>query len=425
MTSTTMFLESEMAVLGSVFIDNDVMHEISTMLEPRDFSQTAHELIWKAMRYQYSFSRPIDFLTMTEMLMQYKRLEEVGGLEYLVNLSNSVPSTKNVKYYASQVRKAALRRRGLQVAEEIRRMSTEEFEDDESYFFQVDKLASSLRPQEIGNMKHLKDSKENYLAHLDEHEDLIKTGFPTFDEWSGGVGRGWLYILAGRPSVGKTAKMLQMTYGFASQGAGEVLVWSQEMGRNQLLNRMMSSISRIHAGRIRKKTLEQHERQKLVDTYEKLEQLPIHIDDASGVTIDQIAATARQIKRKYGKVAAIIVDYLTIMNIKQERGQTWSKAVGEVTKRAKWLAKELDCVFVMLAQLNRDGADGEPQMQHLRDSGEIEQDADVIEFLWHNPEETHQNGKVIQSFVAKARDIGVNRFKYVFVGYQQRYEELS
>src|SRR5690606_24785028 len=217
-------------------------------------------------------------------------------------------------------------------------------------------------------------TRKEYFEYLEQKDDFIYTGFKAFDEWMGGIGRGWLYILAGRPSVGKTAKALQMAVGIAQQGAGEVLIWSQEMKRNQLLNRMLSPLSSVNSNRIRRKLIEPWERDKINVAYDTLESLPLHIEDAKNVTIEEVRATARKVKRKHGKLAAIMVDYLTIMKIVQQKGETRSQAVGHVTRTAKQIALELDCPFIMLAQLSRDGKD-EPKLEHLRDSGEIEQDA--------------------------------------------------
>lgn len=417
-------LEAEQAVLGCALIDSAVMDEVIT-LEPHDFSLASHELIWRAMKYQYANNKPIDYLTIAQVLTTYRRLEDIGGVLYLSQLAGAVPTTANVKYYADMVRSTALRSRGLKAAEAIRELSEQSHESDEGYLQQVERIMNSLRSGDAGNMKHISETKQEYMDYLQEKEDYILTGFKKLDEWSGGMGRGWLVIIAGRPSVGKTARILQQSVNMARQDIGEVLIWSQEMKRNQLLGRMLAPVSGINSNRIRKKTLEPYEMDAISKTYDELSQLRLHIEDASGVSIEHISAVARQIKRKYGRIGAIIVDYLTIMDIKQEKGQTWSKAVGEVTKRAKRLAMELDAPFFMLAQLSREGADGEPQLHHLRDSGEIEQDADVVEFLWHNPEETSQQGKVIQSFVAKGREIGINRFKYLFKGWLQKYDDYE
>lgn len=419
-------IEAEYAVLGAVFIKPQIMDEIHDLLEPRDFTLDKHELIWKALKYLYQKNEPIDFLTVVNMLSIYKRLDEVGGMSYLTQLANSVPSTANTPYYAKMIQSKSCRRRGQEAVETILKFTLEnEYENDEDYFNEIERTILSVRPKITGDMKHLKETRQEYVDYLDEMDNFIYTGFSRFDEWMGGVGRGWLYILAGRPSVGKTAKALQMAVNIARQDVGEVLIWSQEMKRNQLLNRMLSPLTNINSNRIRKKDLEPHEKKALIEGYDNLAQLPLHIEDAKNVTIDEVRATARQIKRKNGKLAAIFIDYLTIMKIIQQKGETRSQAVGYVTRTAKQVALEMDCPIFMLAQLSREGS-GEPKQEHLRDSGEIEQDADIIELLWHDPEDVAQNGaKIIQSTIAKGRDIGVNHFKYLFKGWIQKYEDYN
>lgn len=418
-------IEAEQAVIGAVFLKNEVMDEISDMLQPRDFTTEAHELIWKAMRYQYERNRPNDIVTVVDMLQKYGRLEEIGGVSYLAKLANFSPTAANAKHYAEIVASRALRRRANEIGIQIANMSMDsEIEDDETLCQEIERITESLRPNVSADMKSLAEVRDDYFNFLSVKDDFINSGFPNFDEWMGGIGRGWLYILAGRPSVGKTAKCLQMMRGIAEQNAGHVLMWSQEMKRNQLINRMMAPATGISGNRIRRKEFDQFELDRLHKAYDHLEKLPLHIEDAKNVTIDEVRATARQFKRKYGKLGAIFVDYLTIMKIVQKKGETRSQAVGYVTRTAKQIALELDCPFIMLAQLSREGKD-EPKLEHLRDSGEIEQDADVVEFLWHNPDDTHKDGKVIQSIIAKGRDVGVNQFRYLFKGWIQKYEELA
>lgn len=423
-TSQHQAVEAEAAVLGAVFLDNNALDSIVHMLEPRDFTVAAHELLWKAITYQHKNSRPIDFVTIAGILQTYKRLDEIGGISYLTQLANSCPTAHNVRDYADMVKSSAYRRRGTQAGLEIARLAEETFDNDEDYFQSVEKIAMNVRPHSTGDMKSVAEARNDYFQYLDTKDDYIYTGFQCFDEWMGGIGRGWLYILAGRPSVGKTAKVLQMLRGIAEQGAGDVIFWSQEMKRNQLLNRMLSPATGINGNRIRRKELSFDDKLKLKDAYDKLEKLPLYIEDAKNVTIDEVRSYAKQHKRTHGKLGAIVVDYLTIMRIIQQKGETRSQAVGYVTRTAKQIALELDCPFIMLAQLSRDGKD-EPKLEHLRDSGEIEQDADVVEFLWHNPEDKHAEGKVITSIIAKGRDIGINRFQYLFRGWIQQYEELT
>lgn len=428
MTLYSVGLEAETSVLGAVLLDNSVLDDIMPLLEPRDFSVTAHELIWKAMQYLYQNNKPVDIITLSEMLQRYKRIEDVGGIQYLTKLVESVPSTSNARHYAEIVHSHAIRRRGAEAGEKIKKLSIEgAYDDVEDYFSEIERLAMSVRPNVGSNMKHLTDTKQDYMEYLQQKDDFILTDFLGFDEWMGGIGRGWLYILAGRPSVGKTAKALQMARGIAKQKKGEVLIWSQEMKREQLLNRMIAAESGVNAGRIRRKELTKQELEQIKQAYERLEQLPLHIHDARSVTIEEVKATARQVKRKYGKLGAIFVDYLTIMNIPQQNGETWAQAVAKVTRAAKNVAVELDCPFIMLAQLNRESkkqGKKEPQLEHLRDSGAIEQDADVVEFLWEDPDDSDPNGTVVQSTIAKGRDVGLNKFRYLFKPWLQTFEEL-
>ncbi|CAH1205735.1 Replicative DNA helicase [Paenibacillus plantiphilus] len=417
-------IEAENAVIGSVLLDNQVMDDICEMLEPRDFYIETNRLIWEGMQYQFRKNAPIDLVTMVTVLQRYDRLGEVGGVSRLSEIMSGTPTASNVKYYAEIVRSKAYRRRGNEAGIKIADLAANTEMDDEEYFHQIERIALSVRPQVNGDMKSLSETKQDYFNYLNEKEDFIYTGFNQFDSWMNGVGRGWLYILAGRPSVGKTAKALQMARGIAEQNVGEVLIWSQEMKRNQLLNRMLSPMTMINSNGFRNKNLTEIEMMRVKKAYEQLEQLPLHIEDARNVTIDEVRATGRQFKRNYGRIGAIFIDYLTIMKIIPNKGETRSQAVGYVTRTAKQIALELDCPIIMLAQLSREGKD-EPKLEHLRDSGEIEQDADVVEFLWHNPEDTHRDGKVIQSIIAKGRDVGVNHFRYLFKGWIQKYEELA
>ena len=416
-------VEAEQAVLGAILLDNSALDLVVGKLEPRDFTGV-HALIWETMQYQYKNNRPCDFITLVNDSVKYGRLEDIGGTSYLSQLAGSCPTAANIEYYAGIVLNNSYRRRAYEVGERIKHMAEKGFEEAEQFFAAIEKQVMSIRPGDSGNMKHVSQSKQEYFEYLEQTEDCINTGFRSFDEWMGGIGRGWLYILAARPSVGKTAKALQMFRGIGQQDVGELLFWSQEMKRNQLFNRMLSPMSLIPAGRIRKKIqLSESEKKTLYNCYEELEKLPLHLEDAKNVTIEEVRATARQMKRRHGRIGAIIVDYLQIMDIKQQRGETRSQAVGYVTRTAKQIALEMDCPFIMLSQLSRDGKD-EPKLEHLRDSGEIEQDADVVEFLWHNPEKTDPRGKVIQSIIAKGRDVGVNQFEYLFEGHIQRYSEL-
>jgi replicative DNA helicase len=417
--------DAESSVLGSVLLEPNVMDEIGSLLEERDFYTESHQIIWRAMWYKWDNDEPIDLVTVAEALHTYKRLNETGGVQYLTKLAESVPSTANVAQYANIIRSKSIRRRIASAGQKMYNLALESDQDDQELIEEIEKLVSGARPGTIRKMQTIAEIRKEYFEQLGNKEDTILTGFKTFDEWMGGVGRGWLYIIAGRPSAGKTAKSLQMARGIAKSGAGEVLIWSQEMTKVQILNRMLASVVQLNGNRLRRKELNNEELERANRGYNWLEKLPLHIDDASGVTIDEIRSTARKIKRQKGKIGAIIVDYLQIMKIVQRKDQNRSQAIGEVTRTAKAIAKEMDCPFFMLAQMSREGAKNQvPELHHLKESGDIEQDADVVEFLYE-ADEANPNGKVVNSKIAKGRDVGVNQFKYIFKGWIQRFDEYE
>ncbi|MDM5208435.1 MULTISPECIES: replicative DNA helicase [Cytobacillus] len=417
-------LSAEQSVLGAIFLEQSVLDEL-TFLEERDFSSVRHQQIFKVMRYLEEKGSPVDIITVTDACQRFGGVELIGGVSYLTEVASSCPTAENASYYAHIVRSKAIERRTRNMGEIIAGLSRDDYDSDEEYFSTIERLVQEMRPQSMSKMQSFTETKASYFQHLDTPAEYIKTGFDQFDNWAKGLWRGWLFVSAGRPSVGKTAKMLQRLYGVAKEHKGVVLIFSQEMGANELKDRLMSCITGISYGRIKGKNLDEKEKGRLQLAYEGFEYLPFFIQDSPGVTIEQVKATAKQFKRKYGKIAAIAVDYLQIMNIPQKKGESRSQAIGNVTGQAKQLAREMDCCFYMLSQMSREFEKAlKPQLSHLKESGSIEQDADVVEFLWHDPDDTAMGGKVIQQTIAKGRDIGLNEFRLLFQGWKQHFHEL-
>ena len=415
-------VEAEQSVLGAVFLDFDVLDDIS-FLETRDFLRARHQLIYKVMKWLNDRNKPVDIVTVAEFFMQHNRTDEVS-VSYLSEIANSVPSTSRVVSYAQIVRSKAIRRRGADVGHKIADMLYEDFGSDEEYFSEIENLISEVRPQDDGKMQSLTESRQGYFNHLLKRAEFVPTGFKKYDEWSHGLWRGWLFVSAGRPSVGKTAMLLQRVMGVAE--SGPVLVFSQEMDKNQLFDRMISNRTGIAYGRIKNKELNAEELGMVELGFKELEKLPIYVQDSSGVTIEEVRATARRFKRRHGQIAMIAVDYLQIMKIPQRKNETRAQAIGNVTTTAKQIARDMNCCFMMLSQMTRDSDNfKKPQLSHLKESSSIEQDADVVEFLWHDPADFVQKGKVIQQFIAKGRDIGMNEFKLLFMGWKQKFIELE
>ncbi|MCR1834999.1 AAA family ATPase [Oceanobacillus caeni] len=417
-------LSAEQSVLGAVFLDSNVLDEIS-FLEDRDFLSDKHQQIYRVMQWLDKRNKPVDIVTVTEMYMQHNRIDELS-VTYLTQLAESCPTTANVVHHANIVRSKAIRRRGSEIGTKITELSREDFESDEEYFAAVESLASEIRPDEKGRMKSFQETRDSYFQHLISKDiAYIPSGFPQFDAWAHGVWRGRLHVSAGRPSVGKTALMLQRSMSIAE--GGPVLIYSQEMDDNELKDRMVSNMTGVPFNRIKSKELNPKQYGEIEEAYNRLEKLPIYIQDTAGVTIDEVRSSARRFKRKYGDIAMIVVDYLQIMNIPQKGNETRSQAIGKVTQSAKQIAREMQCCFMMLSQMNRDNdkQPRKPTFSDLKESGSIEQDADVIEFLWVDPNDTVQQGKVVQQFIAKGRDIGINEFRLLFRGWKQQFVELD
>jgi replicative DNA helicase len=418
-------LTAEQSVLGAVFLDENTMDNI-LFLEERDFSVKSHQLIYKVMRFLEKQRKPIDIITVTDAFLKFGGIENIGGVSYLSKLAESCPSTANIEYYANIVRSKAIGRRMQNMGNIISGMSRDDYESDEEFFSYIDSLVSEMRPQETAKMRSFAESKESYFKHLSTKAQYIETRFEQYDAWAKGLWRKWLFVSAGRPSVGKTAMLLQRLHGVAMQDKGVVLLYSQEMSDEQVKDRMLSAATGIHYQKIKHKNLSQSERDQIEIAYELFEDLPIFIQDSAGVTIDEIRATAKLFQKKYGKIAVIAVDYLQIMKIPQRKGETRAQAIGNVTGEAKRIAMDLDCCFMMLSQMSRDSEKlaARPMLSHLKESGSIEQDADVVEFLWHDPNDTVMGGKVIQQTFAKGRDIGLNEFRLMFKGWIQHFQEL-
>lgn len=417
----TQNIDMEQYLLGAILIDDSVMNDVH-YIDKTDFSLEVHQLIWRGIKYQFQNDRPIDFMTIAQLMIEYKRLDDIGGVTYLSQLTTSCPSAKSASEYARIVRDASIKRKGMEVGNRLIELANDPSIASTDYYNQAQKLVEGMETGNSDDMKHVSEKRESFFTYLTSPQTFVKSGLHAFDEWAGGYTRGNLKITAARPSVGKTAKALQESSYIAEQGIGSILFWSQETKTEKLLMRMLSCRTNVNGNRMRNRTLDPHEMKKLQDEYDKIEKLPLHFYDAKNVTIDEIRATARKFKKNQGPIAMIVVDYLTLMNIPQQAGERWDQAVGRVTRNAKRIAEEMDCVFNMLAQLNREGDNTKPSLKHLKDSGDIEQDADIVEFLWHNPEETSTEGKIVQSFIAKGRDIGINDFKYLFKGHVQRYE---
>lgn len=427
-------IEAEQAVLAAVLMDNHAINVAAETVKPDDFYKEAHRQIFRAMMAISDRSDPVDLITLNAYLQDKNVLEQVGGSSYLSFLVDSVPVASNVESYAKLVREKSLIRSLITAATEI---VTDCFAapDDvpelidraESRLFAVSgqqdkKSFSSASELVVEGYKLIEKLYENK-----SHITGITSGFKDLDEMTGGLQKGDLFIIAGRPSMGKTAFALNLAVNSARFGNACVAVFSLEMGKEQLMMRMMTSEARIDASRIRKGELSDSDWPNLTRAADILSHQKIFIDDQPAQSTFEIRAKSRRLAKEHG-LDLIIVDYMQLI---RGSGNTYSREqeISEISRSLKALAKELQVPVLALSQLNRsvETRDNKrPRMSDLRESGAIEQDADVISFVYrdvvYNPETPDQN--VAEIILGKHRNGAIGTVKLAFLNQCTRFEDL-
>lgn len=382
---------AEQSVLGSIMLRKDALNEVEEMLIPESFYVEKHRKIYKAMLELNNKSEPIDMLSLSARLTEQKLIDSIGGNKYLADLVNIVPSSTNVKHYAFIVQKKYILRSLIEASDEISEMAFEE--DDENIDEVLDKaekkifsIVSSPKNQKYVTMKEALPEAFERLEKLHEHQDALRgipTGFKELDDILSGLQRSDLIILAARPSVGKTTLALDVARLTAIQHDKSVGIFSLEMSAQQLVDRMLSAESKVEAWRIRtgKGLHIEHDFSRIRDAMDRLAKGKIYIDDMAGNSIVRMKATARRWKAEKG-LDLIVVDYLQLMTTTKNYDSMVNQ-VTEISRSLKALAKELDVPVLALSQLSRavESRGGKPRLSDLRDSGSIEQDADVVMFI--------------------------------------------
>jgi replicative DNA helicase len=383
-------IESEHAVLGSLMLRKDAMHEVEDMLTPESFYVEKNKIIFRAMLDLASKNEPIDMLSLSSKLAEQKRLEQVGGNQYLAELANSVPSSANIKHYATIVQKKYILRSLIEASDEISEMafreSDEAMEDildhAEKKIFSV---VSSPKNQKYLPLKNALPEAWERLEKLHEHKGMLRglpTGFKVLDDMLSGFQKSDLIILAARPSMGKTTLALDIARITSINYDKSVAIFSLEMSSQQLVDRMLSAQSRVNAWNLRTGRLSSdREFSQLRDSLDQLAKAKIYIDDQPGNQIVRMRALARRLKAERG-LDLIVVDYLQLMTTNKNYDSMVNQ-VTEISRSLKSLAKELDVPVLALSQLSRavESRGGKPRLSDLRDSGSIEQDADVVMFI--------------------------------------------
>ena len=432
--------EAEQSVLGGLMLDNDAWDKASDLVVEDDFYRRDHRLIFRAVKHLAELGSPFDVVTLAEWLDKLAELENVGGIQYLGTLVSNTPSAANIKSYANIVRERSVLRQLLQVAHRIAdsayqpegRTVSELLDDAEKSVYQIADQGARSNSGFVGMKDLLTKAVEriDYLYTQDNPITGVPTGFDDFDQKTSGLQRSDLVIVAGRPSMGKTTFAMNIAENAAIKGQVPVAVFSMEMPGEQLAMRMMSSLGRIDQHRVRTGKLTDEDWPRLTSAVSILSEAPIYIDDTPGLTPTELRARARRLAREHG-LGLIVIDYLQLMqgsgNVAKENRAT---EISEISRSLKALAKELNVPVVALSQLNRgleQRTDKRPIMSDLRESGAIEQDADVIVFIYRDEvynEDSNDKG-IAEILIRKQRNgpIGISRLS--FLGQFTRFENLA
>jgi replicative DNA helicase len=382
-------LEAEESILSAILVDNDTLPEILEILSPKDFYRSSHQKIFTAITELFSRNEPVDLVTLTNILREQGWLEEIGGATYLANLVDTVPLAVNAQHYAKIIHDKACLRQLIEKSNAIAKRCFEDRGDvenvidfAESSIFEIseNKIKPAFYP--IGkiievNIDALEERQGNKALVTG-----VATGYTKLDELTAGLQKSDLIILAGRPGMGKTAFALNIAKNSAVDTNIPVAIFSLEMSKEQLSFRMLSSEARIDSSRLRRGFITQDDWIRITDAAGFLSQAPIFIDDSPNITVLEIRAKSRRLKME-NDIGLIIIDYLQLMKgrISAERRDL---EISEISRSLKALAKELDIPVLALSQLNRkleERSDKRPQLADLRESGALEQDADVVAFI--------------------------------------------
>lgn len=384
-------LEAEMAVLGSILIDNESIGKVIEILNAEDFYRSSHQKIYSSALMLYEKNEPVDLITLSNELTRQKSLDEIGGNYYLTELVESVASSANVEYYARLVHEKSLLRKLIVEASAIAR---ECYDAEENPFHILDhaeqrifQLSEKRLSQSYEHVKPVLISAFETIDKFSKRKGMVTgvpTGFDKLDELTSGFQAAELIVVAGRPSMGKTALCLNIARNVAVDAKIPVGFFSLEMSKQQLAMRLLSSEARVDAHGIRTGRLEPYEWQKLSMSVGELAESPIFIDDSAGLSVLELRAKSRRLKKEK-KIGMIVIDYLQLMMGPRE-AENRQQEISLISRSLKGLAKELDVPVVVLSQLSRAvemrGGERKPMLSDLRESGAIEQDADMVLFIW-------------------------------------------
>ena len=433
--------EAESSVLGGLLLDNNSWDKVADLLVEADFYRYEHRLVFASITSLVNTNRPADVITVFEQMQSQGKAEEIGGLAYLNSLAQYVPSSANIRRYAEIVRERSILRKLVSVSDEIAtsalntngRPVTNILDEAEQKIFSIGEEGSRMR-QGFQSMDKLVVQLLDRVEEMSQNPNDITgvpTGFFDLDRMTSGMQAGDLIVLAARPSMGKTALAINIAEHVALKEDLPVAVFSMEMGASQLAIRIVGSIGRIDQGRLRTGKLIDDEWPRLSDAIERLKTVSLSIDETPGLTTSELRASARRLARSCGKLGLVVVDYLQLMSGSGGGdGENRATELGEISRGLKMLAKELQCPVIAISQLNRgveQRTDKRPMMSDLRESGAIEQDADVIMFIYRDDyynKESKEPG-VAEIIIAKQRNGPTGTVKLTFLKPITKFESYA
>lgn len=429
-------IDAEKSLLGAVLIDDGTMSEISDKLKSDDFYDKRHQVVFGAMLRLYEKHKPVDLLTLSDELQAKKQLETVGGSSYLTELTNYVPTAAHAGAYGDIVRTKAVRRRLITASTAIATLGYDEDQSDQELLGQAEAslfaVSDTHLKQDLISLEHILAESFDRIEEL--HRDKgklrgIPTGYRDLDQKTAGLQKSDLIILAARPAMGKSTLAVNLAYNVASQAKKSVLVFSLEMSKEQLVDRMLADAAGIDAFNIRTGNLSEDDFGKLSDAMGEMAEAPIFIDDTPGLSVLEMRTKARREAHNH-PLGLIIVDYLQLMQTGGRYSDNRVQEVSEISRGLKLIARELDVPVIALSQLSRSVESRHPQipqLSDLRESGSIEQDADIVMFMYredyYNPETDNQH--ITDLIIAKHRNGPTGKIQLYFHPEQLRFVSLD
>jgi len=427
-------LEAEQSVLGSLLIDRDAIIRVAAMLKADDFFHGANGTIFQAIIDLYNRREPTDFVTLTDELQRRERLDQVGGVAYLSSLLNAVPTAVHIEYYGKIVERTATLRRLINAGASIVSIGyrdgvdvEEAMDASERAIFNVSQRRTT---RDFRSIADVLDGFFDQIDHMQKNRDSlvgVPTGYADLDKLTGGLQKSDLIIIAARPSVGKTAFALGVAYGAAVKHKRTVGIFSLEMSAEQLVQRLLATETGIDSHRIRLGQIDDKELGRMTSAFGKLAEAQIFIDDSAGLTIMELRSKARRLQAEHG-LDMLVIDYLQLMQ--GSRSDNRVQEISEISRGLKGIARELNIPVISLSQLSRAveaRADHRPLLSDLRESGSIEQDADVVMFIYREElyDENTENKGVAEISVSKHRNGPVGKVNLRFVQRTARFADLE